>query len=75
MGQKLPVLKPEEVVKALQRGGFVIKRQTGSHIIMHKPGTHHIITVPIHPKDLPKGTLKAIIRQAGLKVEEFLALL
>ncbi len=75
MGEKLPILKPAEVVKAFERGRFVVKRQTGSHVIMYKPGTHHIISIPLHTGDLPKGTLRAIIRQAGIKVEEFLEIL
>jgi predicted RNA binding protein YcfA (HicA-like mRNA interferase family) len=75
MGEKLPVLKSAEVVKAFERGGFVVRRQTGSHIIIHKLGTHHTISIPLHPRDLPKGTPRAIIRQAGIKVEEFLEIL
>lgn len=75
MKQELPVLKPREVVAALERAGFVNRRQTGSHIVLYKEGLKRPITVPMHPKDLPVGTLRAIIRQANLTVGEFLGLL
>ena len=75
MKQDLPVMKPREVVAALQKAGFELRRQTGSHIIMYKPGIRHAISIPQHPKDLPKGTLRAIIREAGLTRDEFLKLL
>jgi len=71
MSQKLPALKPVEVVKALERAGFVVKRQTGSHVIMYKAELRRPISIPQHPRDLPKGTVRAIIRQAGLTLEEF----
>ncbi|MBM3143059.1 MAG: type II toxin-antitoxin system HicA family toxin [Chloroflexi bacterium] len=72
MKQELPSLKPREVVEALERVGFSIKRQTGSHIILYKSGLRRPLSIPVHPKDLPKGTIRAIIRQANLTVEEFL---
>ena len=75
MRQELPVLKPRQVVVALEKAGFQVKRQTGSHVIMYKSDIHHPISIPQHPGDLPKGTLRAIIRQAGLTVEEFLGFL
>lgn len=75
MGQELPVLKPKEVVAALERAGFEVKRHTGSHVIMYKSGFRRPISIPQHPRDLPKGTIRAIIREAGLTVEEFMKLL
>jgi predicted RNA binding protein YcfA (HicA-like mRNA interferase family) len=60
---------------ALEKAGFEVRRQTGSHVIMYKSGIRHPISIPRHPRDLPKGTLRAVIRQAGLTVEEFLGLL
>ena len=72
----LPVMKPREVVKALLRGGFGIHHQTGSHIrLIHRTRTEFRVTVPIHPRDMPRGTLRRAIQQAGLTVEEFLKLL
>ena len=75
MGPELPVLKSKEVVKALLRAGFSIKRQTGSHVILYKSELRRPLSVPVHVKDLPKGTLRTIIRQANLTVEEFQHLL
>ncbi len=75
MTAELPSLKTKRVVTALQRAGFEIKRQTGSHIIMYKSGINRPISIPQHVKDLPKGTLRTIIRQSGLTTEEFVSLL
>jgi predicted RNA binding protein YcfA (HicA-like mRNA interferase family) len=73
MYTKLPSLKPKEVIKVLEKLGFVFVRQKGSHRIYVKGNI--VITIPYHNKDLKKGTLRAIIKQAGLSVEEFLKLL
>jgi len=75
MKRELPLLKPREVVAALERAGFLLRRQTGSHAILFKSGIIRPISIPIHPKDLPRGTLRAIIRQANLTIEEFIKLL
>lgn len=71
---KLPVISGIEAVKALSRVGYEIDHQTGSHLILrHMEPPHRRLTVPNH-KEISKGTLRAIIRQAGLTVEEFLEL-
>lgn len=75
MRQELPVLKSKQVVAVLEKAGFEIKRQTGSHVIMYKSGIRYPISIPQHPTDLRRGTLRAIIREAGLTVKEFLGLL
>lgn len=67
----LPVVSGREVVKALEKIGYVFDRQRGSHIILRQQDpSHRRLTVPDH-KQIAKGTLRAIIRQAGLTVEEF----
>ncbi len=71
---KLPVVSGWECVKALQKVGFVIRRQTGSHIVMKRHNPKAQVVVPNH-NELDKGTLKSILRQAGLTVDEFIALL
>ena len=72
---KLPILSGSYVVKALAKIGYGIDHQTRSHIILrHKESPHRRLTIPNH-KEIAKGTLKAIIRQAGLTREEFLQLL
>ena len=68
---KLPVLKPKDVVRVLVKFDFEIKRQTGSHIrLIHPDG--RATTVAIHNRDLPKCTLRAILRQSEIILEEFL---
>ena len=61
-----------EAVRALRRAGFETLRQTGSHLIMRKDG--RTVVVPQH-KPIKPGTLKGMIEQAGLTVEEFVSLL
>jgi len=73
--EDLPVIKPKELIAALEKAGFELRRQTGSHAIMYKAGIRRPISVPRHPKDLPRGTVRAIIREAGLTREQFLKLL
>lgn len=70
---KLPVLKPREIIRTLERAGFVFERQKGSHRIYIKDGRG--VTVPYHSKDLRLGTVKHIIKQSGLELKEFLKLL
>ena len=68
---KLPALKPEKVIKILKTFGFEVKRQTGSHVrLIHPDGKAK--TVAIHNRDMAKGTLKAILKQSQLTLEEFL---
>ncbi len=75
MSPELGPLRPDEVVRALQKAGFSIKRQTGSHMVLYKTGLLRPVTVPMHRRSLPPGTQRAIIRQAGLTIAEFLGLL
>lgn len=70
---KLPALKPREVIRVLEKAGFIFVRQKGSHRVYVKGNTG--ITIPFHNKDLKKGTLRHIIKQIGLTIEEFYKLL
>lgn len=74
---KLPALSGDQVIKALQKAGFTISRQRGSHVQMRReePPPARTVPVPRGKKSLPRGTLSAILRQAGLTREEFLDLL
>jgi len=74
MTQRLPALRPQQVIRALERAGWQVHRQRGSHVSMHKQGVAFVITVPLHRRDLPRGTLRDIIKDAGLTVDEFLEL-
>lgn len=69
---KLPILKPKDVIKRFQKLGFVKDRQTGSHVIMYHPLTKQRANIPLHVRDLAKGTLKAILNQTGISVEKFI---
>jgi predicted RNA binding protein YcfA (HicA-like mRNA interferase family) len=65
----------DEVIRKLRRAGFEFDRHAkGSHEIWFNPATRARTTVPRHPGDLPEGTVRAIIRQASLSVDEFLGL-
>ena len=72
---QLPRVSGREVVKALRKLGYEQDRQRGSHIVLRQVTyPHRRLTVPDHD-EVAKGTLRAIIRQAGLTVDEFKALL
>lgn len=76
MTARLPSLRPREVIRALERAGFVVVRTSGSHCrLIHQTDPARKVTVPYHNRDLKRGTLRAIIAQAGLTVEEFNELL
>lgn len=74
MGVKLPVLSGREVVRAFTHDGWEVARQRGSHVIMIKSGSIATLSVPDH-KEIAKGTLRSLIRDAGLTVEGFVALI
>ncbi len=71
---KLPKLSGRECLKVLEKAGFVFKRQEGSHIILRRDEPFAQLVVPDH-KELDRGTLRAIIRQSGLTVDEFINLI
>ena len=72
--KQLPRISGQECVKALGKANFCFKRQHGSHIILRKDNPFAQLVVPNH-KELDKGTLRTIIRQADLSTEEFIKLL
>jgi predicted RNA binding protein YcfA (HicA-like mRNA interferase family) len=76
-GGRLPVLSGRRTMQALMRAGFIIDRVAGSHHVLTYPNDPtRTVTVPVHSgRDLKPGTLRSIIRQAGLTVDEFVALL
>ncbi|HEY9867610.1 MAG TPA: type II toxin-antitoxin system HicA family toxin [Candidatus Obscuribacterales bacterium] len=72
---KLPSdLSGGEVRSALERAGFVFRRRTGSHMVLCRDDPYARVVVPDH-KQLRQGTLRRIIADAGLSVEEFMQLL
>ncbi len=71
---RLPAVSGEQVVRALQRAGFAIRGQRGSHVKLRKGEV--TVVIPVHSsRDLRRGTLRAILRDAGLTIEEFVSLL
>lgn len=72
---RLPVVSGQEAVRAFQKVGYEIDHQTGSHIILrHREPPHRHLSVPNH-REVAKGTLRGLIRDAGLTVDEFTELL
>lgn len=72
---KLPVVSGRDLVKAMAKIGYLSDHQTGSHIILrHHAPPHRRLTIPNH-KEIAKGTLKNIVREAGLTIEELLEVL
>ena len=72
MGSAVPVLSGREVVCVFRALGWEAVRQTGSHIIMVKDEELATLSVPDH-REVAKGTLRSLIRTAGLTVDEFVA--
>lgn len=71
---KLPLLSARECIQALEKAGFSVLHQSGSHVILRRDDPKATISVPNH-REIRRGTLRAIIRQAGMTVEEFVSLL
>jgi len=71
----LPVITPRQLIRALERAGFFVHHVRGSHHYLHHPDNVVLISVPYHNKDLKRGTLQAILRQAGLTADELRQLL
>ncbi|MBI2845338.1 MAG: type II toxin-antitoxin system HicA family toxin [Chloroflexi bacterium] len=69
---RLPILRPREVVRAYKNLGFVEDHTTGSHLILYHPRDKKRAVIPLHIKDLPRGTLAAILRESNITREEFL---
>jgi predicted RNA binding protein YcfA (HicA-like mRNA interferase family) len=75
--RRLPALDGRSVIRALEKSGFTVVRTSGSHVrLVHVTNPARQTTVPVHKgKDIPRGTLRDIIAQAGMTVDEFLELL
>ena len=71
---RLPVISGRKAVKTFSKFGFSASRQTASHIIMEKAGLDVTLSVPLHD-ELKRGTLRNLIKDAGLTVEDFVAML
>lgn len=69
---KLSSYKPRDVVRKLKKLGFIEHHQVGSHLTMKNPETNKRAVVPMHLKDIKKGTLLSLLREAGIEKEEFI---
>ncbi len=70
---RLAGFRYREIVKRLKRFEFEFDRQAaGSHEIWYNPKTNRYTTIPNHPGDMPEGTLRTILKQAGITPEDFL---
>ncbi len=74
MTPRQPVVSGRALVRALERDGWSLVRQRGSHVRLKKPGRRHALVVPLH-KELKRGTLAGIMRDAGLTPERLRDLL
>ncbi|MCC6791419.1 MAG: type II toxin-antitoxin system HicA family toxin [Thermomicrobiales bacterium] len=71
MTSHLPVMSAEQLRRALRRAGWQEIRQSGSHLRLRHPDYNEDVTIAMHPGDIPPGTLRGIIRQLGITVDEF----
>ena len=71
---KLPVAKPREVIKKLQKAGFVIDHVSGSHYVLYNEDKTFLVTVPYHTKPLKRKTFASILKQANLSVGDYIKL-
>ncbi len=69
---KSPSLTPKELIKLLEQKGFVFDRSKGSHQVYYHQEKKLRVVVPMHTKDLPAGTLHAILKQAGIDKSELI---
>jgi predicted RNA binding protein YcfA (HicA-like mRNA interferase family) len=73
---RLPVVTPRQLLRALERAGFFVHRTSGSHYLLrHRTDPKRAATVPYHAADIKPGTLRSILKQAGLTLEELIQLL
>ena len=72
MTERLPQVKAKELVRVLERLGFIVRRQTGSHCILKNQESGKMVSVPMHNGDIKRGLLFGILKQAGIEAKEFL---
>jgi predicted RNA binding protein YcfA (HicA-like mRNA interferase family) len=72
MPPRFPNLTPQKLIRILQNNGFLLDHTTGSHYIFYHPESKRRVTVAYHTKDLPRGTMMSILKQAGIALKEIL---
>ena len=68
---KLPIVTSLEAIRAFERLGWTINRRKSSHTTLVKRGSLSVLTVP-EKREMPRGTLRTLIRLAGISVEDFI---
>jgi predicted RNA binding protein YcfA (HicA-like mRNA interferase family) len=69
---RLPSLKSRQAIRFLEQNGFALDHTSGSHFIYYHPVSRRRAVVPSHNRDLPKGTLMSLLREAGFTREELI---
>ncbi|MCJ7503961.1 MAG: type II toxin-antitoxin system HicA family toxin [Acidobacteriia bacterium] len=72
---KLPAVKPRVVIQFLERNGFALDHVSGSHLIFYHPVSRRRAVVPRHNRDMPRGTLVALLREAWFTRDELVRFL
>jgi len=72
---KLPAVRPREVIRFLERKGFILDHASGSPFIFYHPVSKRWAVVPRHNRDMPKGTLLSLLREAGFTRDDIVAFL
>lgn len=72
---KLPAVRPREIIRFLEKNGFVLDHTSGSHLIYYHPSSKRRAVVPQHNRDMPKGTLMSLLREVGFTREELMEFL
>ena len=72
---RLPAVRPREVIRFLEQHGFVLDHTSGSHFIFYHPVTRRRAVVPKHNRDIPKGTLISLLKEAGFSRVDLISFL
>jgi predicted RNA binding protein YcfA (HicA-like mRNA interferase family) len=69
---KLPAVRPREVIRFLEQNGFVLDHASGSHYVFYQPVSRRRAVVPRHNRDMKKGTLLSLLREAGFTRDDII---
>jgi len=72
---KLPAISSKKLIKFLESCGFSVHRYSGSHCVLRKKNPKRMIVVPVHTRDLPKGTILAVLRESELSKSKLISYL
>jgi predicted RNA binding protein YcfA (HicA-like mRNA interferase family) len=72
---KLPAVRPREIIRFSEQKGFILDHASGSHFIFYHQVSRRRAVVPRHSRDMPKGTLLSLLREAGFTREDIIAFL